>query len=232
MNHVSKTGLRPVPWTASDVVLGIVVVVVGFVVTLMLVAMAQPEVALAVVLVGGVGAVIILAAVWIIGLIRYGRPLADLGLKLPDSVTPLYLFGLPLLTVGGSLLFAVLYTTLLSQVGLDKILPPDVTEEIVLGGYAVVATVGVVVLLGPLAEEVFFRGFVFAGLIQRLGVSRALVGSSLVFALFHVDPRVMIPIFVTGLLLAWLYHKTGSLWGPFVGHAAQNAVALSASLWT
>ena len=232
MNHVSQTKLLPIPWTASDVFLGIVIVVVGFAVTFVLVAMAQPSVALAVVLVGGVGAGIILASVWAIGLLRYGRPLSTLGLKMPDSLTPLHLVGLPLLTVGASLAFAVLYTTLLSQVGPDKILPPDVSEEIALGGYAVIATVGVIVLLGPLAEEVFFRGFVFAGLVRRLGMSRALAASSLIFALFHVDPRVMVPIFVTGLLLAWLYHKTGSLWGSFVAHATQNAVALSASLWT
>jgi membrane protease YdiL (CAAX protease family) len=37
---------------------------------------------------------------------------------------------------------------------------------------------------------------------------------------------VMVPIFITGFLLAWLYWRTGSLWAAIGAHAGQNALAL------
>jgi membrane protease YdiL (CAAX protease family) len=40
----------------------------------------------------------------------------------------------------------------------------------------------------------------------------------------------VIPLFVTGLLLSWLYLRTGSIWPPFAAHAAQNLLALAVTL--
>ena len=80
----------------------------------------------------------------------------------------------------------------------------------------------------PVTEEIFFRGFVFAGLTPRLGVPRAIIVSGLVFSAFHLSIGVLLPIFVTGILLAWLYHRTGSLWPGIAAHAGQNALAVSA----
>ena len=85
--------------------------------------------------------------------------------------------------------------------------------------------------MGPLAEEIFFRGFVLSGLAGRWGFLPAAIASSLLFALAHIDPRVMVPIFVIGLFLAWLYHKTGSIWSSFAAHGSWNALALSISVW-
>ena len=39
--------------------------------------------------------------------------------------------------------------------------------------------------------------------------------------------RAMAPIFFAGLLLSWLYLKTGSIWPSFVAHALQNLIAVS-----
>ena len=93
-----------------------------------------------------------------------------------------------------------------------------------------VASILMIVVIGPFTEEVFFRGFIFPALRAWLGLGLALVVSGAIFAVFHVDPKVMLPIFVTGVMLAWLYHKTGSIWPPLVAHALQNALALAVSL--
>ncbi|MEK7814621.1 MAG: CPBP family intramembrane glutamic endopeptidase, partial [Chloroflexota bacterium] len=56
----------------------------------------------------------------------------------------------------------------------------------------------------------------------------------LVFSIFHLSqgsPGVLVPIFITGLLLAWLYYRTGSLWASIVAHGSQNAVALASTLY-
>ncbi|MED5568055.1 MAG: CPBP family intramembrane glutamic endopeptidase, partial [Chloroflexota bacterium] len=50
------------------------------------------------------------------------------------------------------------------------------------------------------------------------------------FSSFHIlfSIGVLVPIFVTGMLLAWLYHRTGSLWPGIAAHAGLNALAVSA----
>lgn len=227
---VRETALRPVPWKTSDVVLGIILVVVAFAIAIILAVLAGPGEALALTIVGAASG-LILVTTWIIGPVHHRVPLGTLGLRLPDSRGPFHLLLLPMLVVGASLAFVALYAGLLTLVGLDNFLPPSVPDEIVLDGPALIGSFAVVALLGPLAEEVFFRGFVLPGLRMRLGVPGALVTSSLIFALFHVDPRVMVPIFGIGILLAWLYHKTGSLWSCFVAHASFNALSLSVAVW-
>jgi len=82
-------------------------------------------------------------------------------------------------------------------------------------------------LATPLTEEIFFRGFIFAGLIPRLGVGWAMVASAAIFSVSHVSVGVLVPIFITGLALAWLYWRTGSLWTSIAAHAGQNALVVA-----
>jgi membrane protease YdiL (CAAX protease family) len=84
-------------------------------------------------------------------------------------------------------------------------------------------------IVAPFAEEVFFRGYLYAGLRQRWGVAWGLVISSLIFSVVHVIPGVMPPIFVMGLLLAWLYERTDSLWPSIALHGMINGMAFLAA---
>jgi membrane protease YdiL (CAAX protease family) len=78
----------------------------------------------------------------------------------------------------------------------------------------------------PVGEEVFFRGFVYGGLRARWGPPAAAAASALFFAAVHLQLLHGVPIFALGLLLAWLYARTGSLLPPIVAHAAHNVVAV------
>jgi len=80
-------------------------------------------------------------------------------------------------------------------------------------------------VLVPIAEEVFFRGFLYAGMRERWGTGWALVVSALIFALIHLTPGVLPPLFVIGLLLAYLYERTDSLWPSILLHAVINSMA-------
>lgn len=86
----------------------------------------------------------------------------------------------------------------------------------------IAAFIGVVLV--PFAEEVLFRGVLFAALRRTCGVTSAVVLSSMIFGLMHM-PGWQMP-FVLGLLLAWLYHRTGSLWAPVIAHMMVNVAAL------
>ena len=90
-----------------------------------------------------------------------------------------------------------------------------------------------VVSLGPLVEELLFRGVLLSALLQRWGSVAAVGLSSLVFALAHLpglDWQVFaLPdLFLLALALAWLRLRSGSIWPSVVGHGANNLLAVAA----
>jgi membrane protease YdiL (CAAX protease family) len=77
----------------------------------------------------------------------------------------------------------------------------------------------------PLAEELIFRGQLFAALSQtRLGVAgTALITSALWAMLHYSEPWLSIGlIFVMGLAFGWMMYRFGSLWVPIICHAVWN----------
>lgn len=112
-------------------------------------------------------------------------------------------------------------------------------------GIAIPAIVAVVVLFGPFAEEMIFRGAVFNGL-YRLGrltskrvgggkeVDRvadvasfalAALASSAVFATLHLEPVLLPSLLLLAVALCWLFRWSGSLLPSFVAHATFNSFA-------
>jgi membrane protease YdiL (CAAX protease family) len=53
------------------------------------------------------------------------------------------------------------------------------------------------------------------------------VVSSALFAAAHLSVGAAVPAFVSGMLLAWLYLRTRSIWPPVTAHALQNFIAVS-----
>lgn len=85
------------------------------------------------------------------------------------------------------------------------------------------------VIVAPVVEEIFFRGFVFAGLRERYGwVPAALISSGL-FALVHLQPISFLPIFLMGLIFAYLYQRSGSIWPSLIMHLGTNTLGLGAA---
>lgn len=81
-----------------------------------------------------------------------------------------------------------------------------------------------VIVLAPLAEEAFFRGFVFRGLLKWLRPGWAIVLSAAIFGLLHFIPLIMLPIFGLGVLLASIVRARKSLVPSIFAHATFNAV--------
>jgi membrane protease YdiL (CAAX protease family) len=81
-------------------------------------------------------------------------------------------------------------------------------------------------LLVPFTEEVFFRGFILRGLRSKTGHWPAILLSSGVFAVFHIDPGLYVPTFLLGVAFAWVSLKTRSLWPTIMTHSLQNTLSL------
>ena len=174
--------------------------------------------------------VVMLGASGFIAGAGHGFALRPLGLSLSVS-SPIRAFAYAALALGGSLGFTAGYSWVVTTLDFAVLVPPDIPPGLVLPGPAALLTIAALAFWTPLTEEAFFRGFVFGGLAERFGFIPASLASAAVFSLFHADPGVLLPIFVTGLLLAWLYRQTRSLWPAVAAHAAQNGIALSATLW-
>jgi membrane protease YdiL (CAAX protease family) len=80
-------------------------------------------------------------------------------------------------------------------------------------------------LIGPIMEEILFRGVVYSALRQRMGVATAAMGSALIFSIAHTNAAQTLPIFGMGMLLALLYEHTGGLLSSIVFHCLNNTFA-------
>ena len=56
-----------------------------------------------------------------------------------------------------------------------------------------------------MAEETFFRGFLFGGLEKRLGIFWAALASGFLFSLAHGQVSTLVPFTFVGMMLAWAY---------------------------
>ncbi len=81
------------------------------------------------------------------------------------------------------------------------------------------------VIFAPIFEEFLFRGFVFSSLRRRFGVKRGIVFSGLLFAFVHRSLYAFLAIFVLGVILAYLYERTGSLIPSISLHIINNGIA-------
>jgi uncharacterized protein len=88
-----------------------------------------------------------------------------------------------------------------------------------------------IVVAAPLTEEIFFRGFVFGGLRRALPFAAAAAIPAVIWGLLHYTGPdswgVVLQLAIFGLVLAWLYERTGSLWPPIALHLFNNALAFA-----
>ncbi|MEO6398801.1 MAG: CPBP family intramembrane glutamic endopeptidase [Tepidiformaceae bacterium] len=99
----------------------------------------------------------------------------------------------------------------------ESTIPSGISRESSTLAIAFAATV----VGAPFTEELFFRGFVFAGL-TRWGFWPAAAISALLFAFVHFDPGSVVPFFAIGLAMAWLFWSRGSLWDAVLFHFLFN----------
>lgn len=89
----------------------------------------------------------------------------------------------------------------------------------------------VVVSVGPLVEELLFRGVLLSALLQRWHAGWAVAISSLAFALIHLPGLqyqwyALPELALLALVLAWLRLRSGSIWPAVVAHSVNNLLAV------
>jgi membrane protease YdiL (CAAX protease family) len=93
-----------------------------------------------------------------------------------------------------------------------------------------------VTIIAPIAEELFFRGFMFTALRRAWGLVPAVLATGIAFGAVHLgssEIEFIVPLAVFGAVLCLLYWRTGSLLPCIVLHALNNSLALGVSQeWT
>lgn len=140
----------------------------------------------------------------------------------------------PLMTLLASALLAfttLAPTSLLAELSL-RLTPADpeavarLQEELPSGGWEIALALLAVVLLGPLAEEILFRGLLHRLAASVWGPWSAAAVSSLIFAILHGQAWIIFGLIGVGLALAFVFQATGSVTACWVTHAVHNGISL------
>ena len=128
--------------------------------------------------------------------------------------------GWSLVAIGAYIGLALLYTA---------ILQPDSGEPIETGDrYGTqIGSCLIIIVVAPICEEIFFRGFLYRIVRGRLGLWPALVISGALFGSVHLaggGPMAVALIAPLGFLLCLVYERSGSLYPCIALHALNNAL--------
>ncbi|MGI8429261.1 MAG: CPBP family intramembrane glutamic endopeptidase [Solirubrobacteraceae bacterium] len=161
-----------------------------------------------------------------------GRPrAADFGFR----QTPLRLGGAVFLIGGvGYYVLTALYAAILGLHGSER-LPTSL--GVGRSTAADVAVVAFVCVIAPIAEEFFFRGFIFGALRRwRIQVGRRNIGTllagvvtAILFGLAHAgsaSPKYLVPLALLGLILCFVRWRTASLYPCIALHSFNNCLAV------
>lgn len=127
---------------------------------------------------------------------------------------PLILWGILLIFVTGIVIEPLL--GLLPEFYLEML-----NSAIGTGGWTILTTV----VLAPIMEETLFRGLIQGAIYRRDGAAKAILISALMFGVFHFIPQQAINAFFVGIILGYIYFRTGSLLTVIIIHALNNAIA-------
>ena len=159
-----------VTWSGRQIALGIIVVILALfsaAIVSSLLASLYPEEkdALATWISVHFMLLVIIATVWYFGLRHAMYPLAVLGLdrvQWPLKRTVLMMLGV----LATSLVATSGYAGIVDSLGWEMLVPPDVDSDIIFDGPAILLTFQALAFVTPLGEEIFFRGFIFRGLMS------------------------------------------------------------------
>lgn len=218
-----------VPWSTRDVWLGVLAaaVIVGAAVGLVYLLHAlslRPNADLYVAIVPTLFELLFLVPVWWFAIRKYHASPRALGFVS---------FGFSVVAIGIAMLFVFyfaegIYATLLRQFGLGVQADLAPILRRLSTPWPMFATV---VLVAPVAEETFFRGFVFAGLRSRYDWRWAAAISAALFSAAHMELTFFLPGFALGFLFAYLYQRSNSIWPGMILHALMNGLAVTLAYW-
>lgn len=152
---------------------------------------------------------------------RHNLQIADIGFHMPDKPNSLVrgvLYGVLImsLAMASALLINQLFPEGMPAQNVEAIFSADDDQV-----RAFFIAVGVAVM-APLAEEIFFRGYMFKAFLTRFGPYQAMILSSVFFGVMHMDIYRFIPLTIGGFFLNLVRYKENSLLPAIIAHGVWN----------
>jgi len=171
----------------------------------------------------GIQTVLMLGVVWFFAIFRRKSNLKDLGLRYYSILKTIWYSFLSLLAI---FFASLLYMFLMNSMFGIEAPPSTIMELIVNRRISNNVLLVVVAVIAPFSEEVFFRGFLYSAFKKSWGVNVALLLSSFLFAIVHLELYSFIPLMIIGWLFAYLFEKTRSLIPAIFLHGVYNLILI------
>ncbi|MFD1851583.1 CPBP family intramembrane glutamic endopeptidase [Oceanobacillus bengalensis] len=82
-------------------------------------------------------------------------------------------------------------------------------------------------IISPIYEEIFYRGFLYRWFRTKYGLFTGMFVSSFIFMIVHIPTFNTLPYtFLSGLIFAWTYEKTNSIYPAMIIHALFNGLSI------
>ncbi len=122
--------------------------------------------------------------------------------------------------------FNLIYNLILTKLGLFELMQSQYLIPIFNELNNSLLLILVAVILAPISEELFFRGFLLNVLWKKFGFMTSAVISSLIFAAMHKPFTVVIPIFALSMFFSLMYRKSGSILPGMILHIMVNGLSV------
>lgn len=230
-----ETRSSPQVWNWKDVALigfgAVVIFIVGFAALTILLRSLQDGLDLGVgptmLMSAGLGlleGVALIGSVYLLGLRRRRFDWSAVGINPPRRgwMTTAVLLGLVVIPLSGLIAYGI-------QLALGRAPENPQLPFLAPEGFSWFGAISMLVfggLVGPFAEELLFRGVIYTWLRDRWNVWLANLASSLLFGILHGEVSVAGAAFVLGIILAWSYERSRSLWPPVLIHVLNNSAKI------
>ncbi|HYM14836.1 MAG TPA: CPBP family intramembrane glutamic endopeptidase [Dehalococcoidia bacterium] len=161
---------------------------------------------------------------------KYGGGWARLGVRMPNGGTLAWAGA----AFAGALAVSIAYGVIIDAFGLNFLkqgCADQVPTEIRSQPYILAITAFLAVVFAPMAEEFFFRGFVFPGIARSWGVPAGIVVSGLLFGSAHLlgNPylyKSLIQFAAIGMIFAFTYWRSGNIFSSMLAHFTFNLLGV------
>jgi membrane protease YdiL (CAAX protease family) len=173
---------------------------------------------------GALEAVGLIGSIYLFGLRRRHLPWSAVGIRPLSDRWRMIAIALGVVVIPASGLIAGLIQLALGQPLNNPQLP-----FLAPNGFSWFGAISMFLLGGiaaPIGEELFFRGIFYQWLRDRWGIWAGIIISGLIFGALHGEPSVAGAAAVLGMLLAWVYEHSQSLWAPVLIHVINNSAKI------
>ncbi|MGP9039632.1 lysostaphin resistance A-like protein [Cytobacillus kochii] len=180
-------------------------------------------------LTGLIMAIAFTVALYYITIKPYGLNWQSLGLRSFAKSYWLPIIGWTIFLIVGNVLLVILMD--LFGVGVENKKTASLTVE--LNGFTILIAFISAAIVSPIYEEILYRGFIYKWLRAKCNIGLSMLISSAIFTVVHLPTYNTLPVnFFSGLIFAWTYEKTGSIYPAMIIHSVFNGLAILLTAFT